>query len=75
MIETSRRNRRDHFVVLFSHRFATNDAMTRFVQSVDQIINIADLANLKPVSAARRRAIPRGFTCLSRDDEVRAAPS
>lgn len=41
--------RRDHFVVLLSHRFATNDAMSAFVQSVDQIINVADLANLKPV--------------------------
>ncbi len=41
--------RREHFVVLLSHRFATNDAMTAFVQSVDQIINIADLANFKPV--------------------------
>lgn len=42
-------NRRDFFVVLLSHRFATNDAMSAFVQSVDQIINIADLANFKPV--------------------------
>lgn len=41
--------RRDHFVVLLSHRYATNDAMSAFVQSVDQIINIADLPNLKPV--------------------------
>ncbi len=41
--------RRDHFVVLLSHRFATNDAMSAFVQSVDQIINVADLANFKPV--------------------------
>jgi hypothetical protein len=41
--------RREHFVVLISHRFATNDAMSAFVQSVDQIINISDLANLKPV--------------------------
>ena len=41
--------RREHFVVLLSHRFATNDAMSAFVQSVDQIINIADLANFKPV--------------------------
>ncbi len=28
---------------------ATNDAMSAFVQSVDQIVNIADLANFKPV--------------------------
>src|SRR5881398_768002 len=41
--------RRQHFVVLLSHRFATNDAMSSFVQSVDQIVNIADLANFKPV--------------------------
>lgn len=41
--------RREHFVVLISHKFATNDAMSAFVQSVDQIINIADLANMKPV--------------------------
>jgi hypothetical protein len=36
-------------VVLLSHRFATNDATSAFVQSVDQIINISDLANFKPV--------------------------
>jgi hypothetical protein len=41
--------RREHFVVLLSHRFGTNDAMSAFVHSVDQIINIADLANFKPV--------------------------
>jgi hypothetical protein len=41
--------RRHHFVVLLSQRFATNDAMSAFVQSVDQIVNISDLANLKPV--------------------------
>jgi hypothetical protein len=41
--------RREHFVVLLSHRFATNDAMSAFVQSVDQIINVTDLANFKPV--------------------------
>jgi hypothetical protein len=35
--------------VLVSHRFPTNDAMSAFVQSVDQIVNIADLANFKPV--------------------------
>jgi hypothetical protein len=47
--------RREHVVVLLSHRFATNDAMSAFVQSVDLIINIADLANFKPV--LRRGAI------------------
>jgi hypothetical protein len=41
--------RREHFVVLLSQRFATNDAMNAFVQSVDQIVNIADLQNLTPV--------------------------
>ena len=41
--------RREHFVVLLSQRFATNDAMTAFVQSVDQIVNITDIANFKPV--------------------------
>lgn len=41
--------RRSHFVVLISHKFATNDAMSAFVHSVDQVINISDLANLKPV--------------------------
>jgi hypothetical protein len=41
--------RREHFVVLLTHRFATNDPMSAFVQSVDQLINVADLANLKPV--------------------------
>ena len=41
--------RRQHFVVLLSQRFATNDAMSAFVHSVDQIVNIADLANFKPV--------------------------
>lgn len=41
--------RRLHFVVLLSHKFATNDAMSAFVNSVDQIINIADLANFKAV--------------------------
>lgn len=49
MTHHSGARRRDHFVVLLSHRFATNDAMSAFVQSVDQIINVADLANLKPV--------------------------
>src|SRR5262252_8521249 len=41
--------RREHFVVLLSHRLATNDAMAAFVQSVDQVVNIADLANFKTV--------------------------
>ena len=41
--------RRKHFAVLLSHRFATNDAMSAFVHSVDLIVNITDLANFKPV--------------------------
>jgi hypothetical protein len=41
--------RRQRFVVLLSQRFATNDAMSAFVQSADLIVNIADLANFKPV--------------------------
>ena len=41
--------RREHFVVLLSHRAATNDAMAAFIMSVDQIVNIADLANFRPV--------------------------
>ena len=49
MIQRPGHVRREHFLVLLSHRYATNDAMSAFVQSVDQIINIADLTNLKPV--------------------------
>src|SRR5947209_3945343 len=49
MVNRSGPQRREHFVVLLSHRFPTNDAMSAFVQSVDQIVNISDLANLKPV--------------------------
>jgi hypothetical protein len=49
MIRLPDARRREHFVILLSHRYATNDAMSAFVQSVDQIINIADLANFKPV--------------------------
>ena len=41
--------RREHFVVLLSHRCVTNDAMSAFAQSVDQIISIVDLANFKPI--------------------------
>jgi hypothetical protein len=56
--------RREDFVVLLSHKFATNDAMSAFVQSVDQIINIADLANLKPVlrrGVAQHRELYHSF--------------
>lgn len=41
--------RRELFVVLLTHRFATNDSMSGFLQSVDLIVNVADLANFKPV--------------------------
>lgn len=41
--------RREHFVVLLTHRSPTNDAMSAFVQSVDQILNVSDIANFKPV--------------------------
>ena len=56
--------RREHFVVLLSHRFATNDAMTAFVQSVDQIINVGDLANFKPIlqrEATQHRKLYHSF--------------
>ncbi|PYL08055.1 MAG: hypothetical protein DME34_05600 [Verrucomicrobia bacterium] len=65
--ELSRRpdsRRREHFVVLLSHKFATNDAMTAFVQSVDQIINVSDLANFKPVvrrGASQHRELYHSF--------------
>jgi hypothetical protein len=49
LVQLSGVRRRQHFVILLSHRYATNDAMSAFVQSVDQIVNIADLANFKPV--------------------------
>lgn len=41
--------RREHFVVLLTHRGATNDAMLAFSLSVDQIINIADIGSFEPV--------------------------
>ena len=67
LAELSRRpdtQRRAHFVVLLSHRFATNDATSAFVHSVDQVINIADLANLKPVlrrGVAQHRELYNAF--------------
>lgn len=54
MIRRASNLRREHFVVLLTHRSPTNDAMCAFVQSVDLILNIADIANLKPVV---RRAV------------------
>jgi len=56
--------RREHFVVLLSHRSATNDAMSAFVQSVDQIINVGDLANFKPIlqrEATQHRKLYHSF--------------
>src|SRR3954447_22388045 len=56
--------RREHFVILLSHLFATNDAMSAFVQSVDQIVNIADLANFKPIlrrAVAQHRELYQAF--------------
>lgn len=41
--------RREHYVVLLSQRLPTNDAMSAFVQSVDLIVNFADLGNFKPI--------------------------
>ena len=64
MIKRPDARRREHFVILLSHKFATNDAMSAFVQSVDQIINIADLANLKPVlrrGVAQHRELYHSF--------------
>jgi len=58
MIREPDTQRREHFVVLLSHAFATNDAMSAFANSVDQIINIADLANFQPVL---RRGIAQHF--------------
>ncbi len=49
MVKRSGSLRREHFVVLLSQRFPTNDAMSAFVQSVDLIVNFADIANFKPV--------------------------
>ena len=65
MVQLPDARRREHFVALLSHRFATNDAMTAFVQSVDQIINIADLANFKPVlrrGVAQHHELYHSFT-------------
>ncbi len=49
LVKRSGALRREHFVVLLSQRALTNDAMSAFTQSVDLIVNIADLPNFKPV--------------------------
>jgi hypothetical protein len=65
--------RREHFVVLLSHKFATNDAMSAFVHSVDQIINVADLANFKPVlrrGVAQHRELYHSFNDMVKSVQV-----
>jgi hypothetical protein len=49
MVKRPGTQRRESFVVLLSHRYPTNDAMTAWVYSVDLIVNINDLASFKPV--------------------------
>ena len=49
MVRRPGAERRQHFLILLSNQFATNDATSAFVRSVDLIVNIADLANFKPV--------------------------
>src|SRR5947209_20013022 len=49
MVKRPDARRREHFVILLSHKFATNDATSAFVQSVDLIVNVADLVNFKTV--------------------------
>ncbi len=48
MVRRASSLRREHFLVLLTHRSPTNDAMSAFVQSVDLILNIADIANFRP---------------------------
>lgn len=64
MIKRPDAQRREHLVVLLSHRFPTNDAMVAFVHSVDLIVNITDLANFKPIlrrGAAQHRELYHDF--------------
>jgi hypothetical protein len=64
MVKRAGSQRRQHFVVLLSHLYPTNDAMCAFVQSVDQIVNVSDLANLKPVlrrGVAQHRELYHAF--------------
>src|SRR3954462_14821587 len=64
MVKRPGTQRREHFVVLLSQRFATNDAMSAFVQSVDQIVNVSDLANFKPIlrrAVAQHRELYQAF--------------
>ena len=71
MVKRAGALRREHFVVLLSPRFATNDAMTAFVQSVDQIVNISDIANFKPV--VRRGVAQHHDLYLPFQETLRAA--
>jgi hypothetical protein len=64
MIKRPDARRREHFVILLSHKFATNDATSAFVQSVDLTVNIADLANFKNVlrrGVAQHRELYHSF--------------
>ena len=70
MMKRSGSVRRENFVVLISHRSATNDAMTAFIQSVDQIVNVSDLPNFKPV--LRRGAAQHSELYLAFHDAVKA---
>jgi len=63
--------RRDHFVILLSQRFTTNDAMTACAQSVDQIVNVADIANFKPV--VRRGVAQHNDLYLPLQETLKAA--
>jgi hypothetical protein len=71
LVHRSGADRRQHFVVLLSHRYATNDAMSAFVESVDQIVNVADLANLKPV--LRRGVVQHRELYLPLHETMKAA--
>jgi hypothetical protein len=69
MIKRPDARRREHFVILLSHKFATNDAMSAFVQSVDLVINIADLANFKTVlrrAVAQHRELYHSFNEIAK---------
>ncbi|MEO8439330.1 MAG: hypothetical protein ABI540_03810 [Spartobacteria bacterium] len=69
LISRSGSSRREHFVVLLTHRSPTNDAMSAFVQSVDQVFNVADIPNFKPVlrrSVAQHRELYAPFKEASR---------
>ena len=69
LIQEPDAQRRQHFVVLLSHSFATNDATSAFAHSVDHIINIADLANFQPVlrrGVAQHQALYRSFNEMTK---------